>query len=217
MVPDKKTEEGGKVNDRRLILRGCPRCKAARLPSEFFSYSKMCKSCYREHYLEIDRDKRESAKLGRITKGAKSIHLGGRIDGTPVIREIIKHMLINPKIAGWKLAKKVGISEKQLDDYMQTNHYLRAMRVVARISLNGFIPLALRSLGDTLESRSDEVKLKAAVRVLESENVMGPTKVDVNVNDLSSLPVEKLNEIIERSRLVPDPNPVMIEAEVVGG
>lgn len=126
-------------------------------------------------------------------------------DQPEAVKKIVCALAANPKMTRAELAKAVGLSIVTVDTYLYSNDFLAAVRVVGAQSITNMIPQAINTLGKALESTSEEVKFKAATKILENERVLGPNRLEIDVNDLSKKPFEELEKMYEQMPTVPRP------------
>jgi len=118
----------------------------------------------------------------------------------------------NAKLAD--IRRKTGLRRGQIQEVFGSNPYLKTLKRVATRRVTLMIPEAVKALLQSIkQSDSTEVKFKAAVKVLENEDVLGPNKIDVTVNDLRSKSDAELRKIIEEAQQIPSQT---IEAELIG-
>lgn len=191
---------------------------------------KTCTSCDKEKplvFFSRDRNSSDGRQrkckecqknycVGRVPKGGRraSVAVKSTFEAQPeTVRAIIECMMENPRMPFAEMAQRVGVSASRCQKIVYSNSYIGALRQVAGRKLSNLIPKAVRSLDESLESANADVKFKSAVKLLENEQVLGPNRVDVTLNDLRNQPVDKLQEIIKQGAAVP--NQVIIDAEVV--
>lgn len=124
-------------------------------------------------------------------------------DQHETVKKIVALLLENPKATIDKIAEEVGISPHTVIGYFNDNAYVKALRLLATRKVSSFIPLAIQGLKDSVESKNPDVKYKASVKLLENEDVIGATKVDVTVNDMRNRPISELEEIVARAKTIP--------------
>ena len=171
--------------------------------------SQYCKTHTKE-YLESRAKKSTFSfqKKKRITKAADV-----KFENQPEsIKKIVMYLAENPKLTCEQLAARVEISPQTVRGYMSTNDFLKAIRGVGASQITKMIPAALHAFQSSLDAKSEDVKLKAAVKLLESEKVLGPDRVDITVNDLSQKSNAELEAIIANTVIVPVQT---LEAEVI--
>lgn len=126
------------------------------------------------------------------------------------IKKILLCYLEDPKMGLNEIAKKVGIKPDSVKTYRDSNVYLKAVRLLATERIASLIPFAFKALKGSLDAESEEVRFKAAIEILKNENIIGPTKVDVNIKE--NFTPQQVKEIIERAKSLP---PMTIDAELV--
>ena len=129
-----------------------------------------------------------------------------------VMKAIAQCYLENPRVKIQEVAERLGLKVSTIRAYSYTNPYIRALRLVASNKVSLMLPKAIKALEDSLDSGVPDVKLKASLKLLENENILGPSKLDVKVDDIRSRPVEELQAIIERAKAIPMPT---MDAEVI--
>jgi hypothetical protein len=197
-------------------LKWCPRCQDSKLKDEFGMDKaqvdgkvKWCKPCIKTHRLEREKDRTYKLKIRKAPKQLKGFE-----DQPESIQKIVNVLYENPKLNNREIAVLVGLTPGTIDSYLRSNSFLKSLRYRGSLAISKMIPNAVQSLRESLEAQSEEVKLKASVKILESEKVLGPERVDVTVNDLSNKSYEELVGILGNIKV---PNlPPSIDAEVIG-
>lgn len=168
-----------------------------------------CKPCMKS-YLKDLRAKGKAKAFSQKKRAAKrNLNFDDQPDS---VKRIVYALTENPKISRLELSEKVGLSINTVNSYLCSNDFLSAVRKVGSQHVTGMIPKALNTLSQSLESPSEEVKLKAAVKVLENERVLGPNRIEIGMSDLSHKTIEELETIYNGVKLPPKP---VLEAEVI--
>lgn len=75
------------------------------------------------------------------------------------------------------------------------------------------LPLAVKGFHDSLTSENEKIKYFASKDLLQSEQVLGPSRVDVTLNDTAGKTEEELRAIIAEAQALPAKT---IDAEIIG-
>lgn len=198
--------------------RWCGTCQDNKPRSEFYKKSTSpsglannCKACSKEFHKERIRQgfikiKKNKTKNPRDLKG---------FDEQPTkIKQIITALYENPKLTAQELGALVNLAPPTVDVYMRQNSFLKSLRTAGSRAMTKLIPNAVKSFQESLEGPNADVKLKAAVKLLESEKVLGPERIDITTNDLSDKTYDELVQILSNLDKQPILQPA-IEAEVI--
>lgn len=182
-----------------VIEKYCHRCNDT-LPAEKFfrnrarldGLAQWCKICY-TNYL---REKDKSGVMFQRKKIRKLKNFDVNLLPEK-IKQIAACYIENPKVSCEEIALKVELSPNTVRAYASHNDFLLSLKHIGAKRLTGMIPEALESLNSSLSSKSEEVKLKAAVKVLENENILGPDKVEITISPYANKSFEELVKISE--------------------
>lgn len=202
--------------EQQVTNKVCRRCNADK-PIAAYSldksskdgHQKWCKTCVND-YVYVHVKQKRKRKKDMWASGMAPLPV--LYDQPDRVKEIVKAFLENPKASYKEVAKIVGLSQNMVSRYCAENDYLRALRQLASHKMGSLIPLAVAGYEQSLTSDNQDVKLRAATKLLENENIMGPARVDISVNDLRNWPVDKLKELVSQGSEIPVPT---IDAEVI--
>lgn len=128
------------------------------------------------------------------------------------IRRIVDVYLENPRASYEELSRRLGYSHSYVSRIVRATPYLQVLRGHASARLSNFMPLAVKGIKDSLESDNADVKFKSSVKILENENVLGPEKVDLTVNNVHNMTVPELVKLIKTAKELPEQ---VIDAEII--
>ena len=193
------------VSPTSIGVKFCCRCRQDIPRSEFFPmpsgrYGLMhwCKSCGR---------KAAAKGVGRRKKGRlPELYRPQRAE--EIADYFIKNPMGNPK----ECANQLRVSERSVRDWMSTNPYLKALRMMATGTMSNFLPLAVKGFKQFLTGPNEKLRYDACVELLKSEKVLGPGRLEVHVNDFANRSKDELMEIIRRAAAIPKP---IFEGELV--
>ena len=131
-----------------------------------------------------------------------------------LIKEVVRCFIEDPDRNPRDIAKELRIPIKSIKYLMRDNRYLYALRMIASNKFTKYIPLALKGFRECLLTSNMEVKLRACTKVLENENILGPTRVDLSVNDLRDRPIEEIDRIIKAGQALGEQT--ILNAELIG-
>lgn len=140
---------------------------------------RICKTCNEDKSLEGEYYKHAPSKGGYMT--SCKVCMGKK----QAIRE--------------KGYRNLAIAaRKELSDA----EYLKNLKMYGGREVVGMVPDALNALKKSLKDKGD-TRLKAAVKILENADILGPTKIDLLVNDLRSKTESELQAILAQAKTVP--------------
>ena len=181
----------------------CPGCKVEKGLEEFTKNKAkaggretLCKPCWKAKYMP----KVENGLIVRTEEEE--------------LKKIVETYMLHPEWSRAKVAKHLKMSADVVSYHMRKNPYLKAVHQIATKQMQGYIPLAMVAFEESLKSKNGETKYRAASDLLKSEGILGAGKIDLTINDVSSMPVEKLVEIVKRTAEKPVEQTI-IDAEVV--
>jgi hypothetical protein len=128
------------------------------------------------------------------------------------VKKMIAYYLEYPQASIAEVSEATGIPKTTISTYRCTNAYFKSLRKVASGHITNLIPRALKSLEESLTSQNADVKFKSGVKVLENEKVLIKDGAEIYVNDLRSLPIERLKEIALQAEKIPQQT--ILEAEL---
>ena len=169
-----------------------------------------CKACVKA---DIERRKTKPLLATRRRK-VRSLKNRPKLENqNSRIQQIVFALAENPKITCEELAQQTGLTSNSIRPMFYTNEYLKSLRRQGSSEVTRMIPEAVHALRGSLGAKSEDVVLKAAVKILESEKVMGPERLEVTVNDYAGKSNKELEDMIMGSVAVP--KATIIEAEVI--
>lgn len=188
---------------------------------------KVCKTCKEEKWRE-EFHRNRSAKDG-VQSSCKACSKqrirdmrSGAIPARVRVEELrnerqkkIAHMLIdNPRVTMEELARETGVTINTVAAYMAQAKILKALRHVGAQEVTRMIPRALKAYSEILDQTVNvSERNKVATKVLESEKIIGPNRVEIGIRDMASESTERLRQMIKEAKEFPDQ--VITEAEVV--
>lgn len=128
-------------------------------------------------------------------------------------KRIAVFLVEHPQATVREIADETNLTTEAVKQFIASNKYLHAMRFIASGKFSSLVPLALEGFRECLMSPNNEIKLKACLKVLENEQIIGPSRMEINVNDLRSQPIDKINRIIEMGQKLADQT--ILNAEVI--
>ena len=121
-------------------------------------------------------------------------------------RAIAEYYLTHPKATTPQIAEQFGVSPSRVRAILVGNRFLKALRMATVHKVRFAMNRAADTLIECLDSTSEDVRLKSATKILENEGVLGPDKVNLEINDMRNVPLSKLIEIASQPI-----DPVMLE------
>lgn len=192
----------------------CHKCNDTKLAAEFYrnsskkdGLSEHCKPCWRAYLKHRNETKPIRMKRKKMLASSKDFE-----NQPEKVKAIVFALVENPNASAEEVGKKVGLGAESIRKHMSQNTYLRALRGFGSEKVTRMLPKALHALEKSLEAKSEDVALKAAKEVLQNEKVLGPDRIDVTVNDLSSKTNAELEAIIAS---IPSAPSQTIEAEII--
>lgn len=176
-------------------LKRCPRCNQSKPKSAFPRNRSM--GDRRDVYCRKCRSLFDYERRGKLPK---YMDIQFQHDD---VKKIALAFVENPKMTMVEISKLVGINYRNVRAICTGNPYLRAMRSIASQRMGAFIPKALVAMDESLESPDARVKLSAATKILEDQEVMGPQKLNVAVTDLRERPENELRNLIKEALVIP--------------
>lgn len=128
------------------------------------------------------------------------------------IKKIAIFMLENPEMDRREIAESFGMTYDLLCERIRDSQILSAIKGEASKAILGMIPLAVKGFRDSLTTKNEKIKYFASKDLLQTENILGPGRVDVTINDNSHKTIEELQEMIRQGQRIP---PQTIDAEVI--
>ncbi len=190
------------------------RCKACFVEKPLSDFQKSnrqdwCKDCYNS-YQRANYKKKHGTLLPKIRH--KKMNYPVFQAQSTTIQKVVYCLLEDPEMPKEEIAKRCDIKPNSLNVYFWSNPYLKALRLLAGKKLTNMIPKAIRGFSELLNSADDQVRLKAVTEILKSENILGPEKVSVDVNDLRSMPEHELRQLVHEATKIPSET---IEGELI--
>jgi len=132
----------------------------------------------------------------------------------PQARKVAEYFLFNPQSTYQQIADHFNISPQRVSNIINSSRFFRAIKLGSQLYLKRSVPRAAHTLVKCLESASEEVKLKSSIKILENDNVIGPERLDVTVNDLSKKSYAELEAMVREMTKV-KPEAPTIDAEII--
>jgi predicted transcriptional regulator len=193
-----------------VVTKECGRCKAVKPVTDFYKssmlkggYQAYCKECLAS-YTKIDKLRVRKPEL--VKEMAKKLNERERM---------VAHLLIdNPNLTYGEIGEYIGVSAATVMSYMKRGRLLKAIRSAASNEVIRMIPRAIQAYRDLLDQNENlGEKQKVATKILESEKLLGPNRMEIGVTDMRNESTERLRELIKEAKDFPDQ--VIQEAEVV--
>lgn len=196
------------------LKKRCAKCRQVKVLADDFHANKakpdgrydQCKVCIRTY----QRNRNQGKTPGAWRKPLEERKVSE--EKQAIILKMVEMFIENPHVGYGELTRKLGPDRMTLNRYMNEFPTLKLLRTRAATRVSQMIPLALDGLEKSLKSQNADVQYKSSVKVLENEMVMAGDRVELNVNDLSQVPTEKLLEIAQQAQAVPAPTIVDVEA-----
>jgi predicted transcriptional regulator len=150
------------------------------------------------------------ADTRRIVESGANVVLAEQEDE---VKRIALCLMEEPSRNVVEISEVTGLEPKVIRYHMKKNEYMRAVHLVATREMKNLIPLAVRGMRDSLSSKDVDVKLRSSLEVLKSENVLGPTRMEVIGGGITDLTVKQLQDIVQRVR-GDMPEQTIIDAEL---
>lgn len=197
-------------------VKYCSKCQDSKPKAEFHlnrsqhdGRARECKSCYKDYLREKAARPYLRKPRKRFEPTAKDLDLNEQ----PLLaRKIALALAENPKASPEEIAIKCDSTEGSIRQQMSKNGFLRMLKIVSSEKMALMLPNAVQAFAESLNARSEDVKLKAATRLLESEKVLGPDHVDVTINDYSGKTTQELWTMLCAIKV---PQPTIQDAEVI--
>lgn len=120
----------------------------------------------------------------------------------------------DPSLTQKDIADRLGKHFQAINRIFRTNRFLDAITKSTRTEFKSLGPKALHSFKHCLtQDKNTETKLKASTKVLEELKVIGPSSVNLNINQMSSMSDDELLNLRERTKKIAGK---IIDAEIVG-
>ncbi len=92
----------------------------------------------------------------------------------PRSRQIALFYLENPGSTMTFIGEKHGLSPQRVSQIIHSNRFLSALARGARSTLRRVVPEATQVICELLKAKSEDVRLRTALRVLEENKLVGP-------------------------------------------
>lgn len=193
------------------------------IPAEF---NRRCFTCFVYKDIRTDFYKAGGERLGvqrnckecskaisrEVASGKKQSRL--RLEKINETEKLIARILLDdPKTTFQELAKATGLSVGTVRNYAYKSKVLRALRAFANKEITHMISGSLKAYQEILNGNNQDVKFRAATKILESEKVLGPNRLEIGVSDMANESTEHLRQLVKEAKDFPDQT--IMEAEVV--
>lgn len=194
----------------------CHKCNDTKVAAEFYKnaatrdgLSQHCRACTRDYLKHRDQSKFLFQRKQKKIPTLKEINFEAQPDK---VKQLVGILIENPKTTAEEMALKMDLSVSTVRHYMYSNPFLVALRHSGISQITKMIPAALEALKGSLNAASEEVRLKASVKVLENEKILGPERIDLTVSTYHNKSTEELEEIYKQAQLPP---PQTISSEFI--